>query len=116
MKNVRVILLLLSAITTQLSWAQTSVDLTNGVLSITQLAIADQHWTLTDDGTNMNIHYTATGVSLSGAGVVAIDANNTQVPLANITDSIVVVGVGSTDTLTFPPHWPQFRYALPTWI
>ncbi|MCB0755623.1 MAG: T9SS type A sorting domain-containing protein [Flavobacteriales bacterium] len=101
MKKVRVILLLLSAITTQLSWAQTAINLASGSLVITQYAIEDQHWTLTDDGTNLNIHYTATGVSLSGAGVVAIDANNTQVPLANITDSIVVVGVGSTDTLTF---------------
>lgn len=79
--------------------AETDVTLTGGALSITDVngGTSNDALTLTINGSNLRINDPANMLNGTGTGVVAVDANTVDVPLANITAGLTVDTKDGTD-------------------
>lgn len=79
---------------------ETQVDLSGGALTITDIngGISDDDLTLSNDGTTLTISNLVPPVAVSGSVVPATDTSVT-VTLADITNGIVINGVGGTDDI-----------------
>ena len=83
--------------------AETEVVLDgSGALTITDIlgGNSDDAITLSTNGANLRIVNTVPDFTVSGTGVVIIDPNTVEVPLANITNGITVDAVTGNDAIT----------------
>ncbi len=79
---------------------ETDVSLSGGTLTIADIETAsDDSITLSNDGTTLTIGNLVNPVQVS-AGVTLVDANTVTVPMASITNGIIVNANGGTDSVT----------------
>jgi hypothetical protein len=86
---------------TGIAVTETTVSLASGQLTITDGngGVSNDTLTLTLNGSNLRINDPANTVGGSGTGVVQVDANTVDVPLANITDGLTIDTLAGTDTV-----------------
>ncbi len=82
--------------------AETDVSLAAGTLTITDVngGASDDNITFTTNGANLEIANTVPEFSVSGPGVTIVNPNTVSVPLANITNGIILNTLGGTDAFT----------------
>ncbi len=82
--------------------AETDVSLVAGALTITDVngGTSDDNITFTTNGAILEIANTVPEFSVSGPGVTIVNPNTVSVPLANITNGIILNTLGGTDAFT----------------
>lgn len=91
---------IICSFTVTITAMETQVDLSGGALTVTDIngGISDDDLTLSNDGTILTISNLVPPVAVSGSVVLATDTSVT-VTLADITNGIVINGVGGIDDI-----------------